>query len=122
MAFRRPTPNELLVLKELASIAGMERPDDWLSTLQVQEMDDGEMGSLELVSGEPPYGDSQKTVTCKAAVQFTDEDGVEVIASLNAREDGVPFELDMWKTDFSPLIRIPSTFRRVKEVTGEKPD
>ena len=115
MAFRRPTPNELLVLKELASIAGMERPDDWLSTLQVQEMDDGGMGSLELMSRDPPSGDGQKTVTCKAAVQFTDEDGVEVIVSLNAGEDGIPFELDMWKTDFSPLVRIPNAFRRVVE-------
>lgn len=115
MAFRRPTPDELLVLKELASVAGMERPDDWLSTLQVQEMDDGGMGSLELMSRGPSSGSSQRLVTCKAAVQFTDEDGVEVIASLNAREDGVPFELDMWKTDFSPLIRIPGAFRRVAE-------
>ena len=113
MAFRRPTPDELLVLKALASIAGMERPDDWLLTLQVQEMDDGGMGSLELVSRGSPSRRGQESVTHKAAVQFTDEDGVEVIASLNASEDGIPFELDMWKTDFSPIIRIPGVFRRV---------
>lgn len=42
-----------------------------------------------------------------AEYQFTDADGVEVLASLNVDQDGRPFELDMWKTDFSPLIRIP---------------
>lgn len=113
MAFRRPTPDELRLLKELAHIAEMGDPDEWLSMLQVQEMDDGGMGSLELVADEPLQ--RQNLVVCRAAVQFTDEDGVEVIASLNAAEDGIPFELDIWKTDFSPLIRIPSEFRQIEE-------
>jgi hypothetical protein len=115
MAFRRPTPDELRLLKELARIAGMEAPEEWLGGLQVREMDDGGMGSLELVSKDRPSGTAQNLVACKAAVQFTDQDGVEVVASLNAGEDGVPFELDMWKTDFSPLVRIPDAFRRVAE-------
>ena len=41
---------------------------------------------------------------------FTDEDGVKVIASLNVDSDGHLFELDIWKTDFSPLLRIPAEF------------
>jgi hypothetical protein len=116
MAFRKPKPDELRLLKELASIAGMETPHEWLNALQVQEMDDGGMGSLELVvQGPTPVRGQSGSVTCKAAVQFTDEDGVEVVASLNTGEGGVPFELDIWKTDFSPLIRIPDAFRRVVE-------
>ena len=42
-----------------------------------------------------------------AEIQFTDTDGVEVLASLNLDQDGKPFELDVWKTDFNALIRIP---------------
>jgi len=43
-----------------------------------------------------------------AEYQFTDADGVEVLISLNVDADGRPFELDVWKTDFSPLVRMPS--------------
>lgn len=115
MGFRRPTADESRLLRELATIAGMENPDTWLGTLQVNDMDDGGMGSLELQEPGPPQGIRRDLVVRKAAVQFTDADGVEVIASLNAREDGTPFELDMWKTDFSALVRIPQDFRRLEE-------
>ena len=39
--------------------------------------------------------------------QFTDVDGIEVIASLNVDSDGNLFELDIWKTDFGKLIELP---------------
>lgn len=115
MAFRRPTPDELRLLRALATAAGMKNPDDWLGALQVREMDDGAMGSLQLLSQDSSGGKGRQLVECKAAVQFTDSDGVEVIASLNADEEGSLFELDMWKTDFSPLIRIPDVFRRLPD-------
>lgn len=38
---------------------------------------------------------------------FKDEDRIDVIALLNVDKNGNLFELDMWKTDFSPLIKIP---------------
>ena len=115
MEYRKPTSDESRLLKELATIAGMQDPEAWLETLQVMNMDDGGMGSLELVAPGLSHGSSRKLLVCKAAVQFVDADGVEVIASLNAREDGVPFELDLWKTVFSRLITIPNSFRRVEE-------
>jgi hypothetical protein len=114
MAFRSPTPDEFRLIRELATIAGIEQPDAWASSLQVEDMDDGGMGSLLLVAPESS-GARPGFVACRAAVQFTDADGVEVIASLNVNEAGMPFELDMWKTDFSQLIRIPPHFRRLKE-------
>jgi hypothetical protein len=77
-------------------------------------MDDGGMGSLVLMA--PEHTEARRgAVPCRAAVQFTDADGVEVVASLNANEAGVPFELDMWKTDFSRVIRIALHFRRLKD-------
>ncbi|MEC3882013.1 DUF6984 family protein [Parapedobacter sp. 10938] len=40
--------------------------------------------------------------------QFTDVDGVEVIASLNVDTEGQLFEVDVWKTNFEKLLRFPS--------------
>ena len=115
MELRRPTLEEQRLLLELAKIAGMRNPDAWVDTLKVREMNDGGMGSLSLLSEGAEGARSPALVTCKAAVQFTDEDGVEVVASLNASESGAPFELDIWKTNFAPLRHIPTTFRRVED-------
>ena len=114
MEFRRPTLEERCLLLELAKIAGMRNPEAWVDTLKVREMNDGGMGSLSLLSEGTEGPESPAFVTCKAAVQFTDDDGVEVVASLNASESGTPFELDIWKTNFAPLRRIPTIFRRVE--------
>ena len=98
---RTPTPDECRLLQELATVAGIEQPDAWTSSLQVEDMDDDGMGSLALMAPESTEA-RRGVVACRAAVQFTDADGVEV-------------ELDIWKTDFSRLRRIPLQFRRLKE-------
>ncbi|WP_421750901.1 DUF6984 family protein [Croceimicrobium sp.] len=36
-----------------------------------------------------------------------DADGVEVIATLYLDKDGSLFELDLWKTNFEPLLILP---------------
>jgi hypothetical protein len=38
---------------------------------------------------------------------FKDGDDVEVLASLNVDREDHLFELDVWKTDFAPLVRLP---------------
>ncbi len=63
------------------------------------------MGSLELFLPDSPS--SRRFGSKVAELQFKDEDGVDVIASLNVDQNMIPYELDVWKTDFSPLIRIP---------------
>jgi hypothetical protein len=114
MEFRRPTTAEQRLLLELAQIARIDDPGSWLDALKVREMKDGGMGSLEL-AGAVQNGARSGLVISKASVQFADEDGVQVVATLNADESGVPFELDVWKTDFSPLRRIPTDFRRFED-------
>lgn len=109
MAFRRPSRDEQRLLIELARIGGMQSPSDWLAVLRVEEMDDGGMGSLRFNQDQ-----SRSIVDAEAEVQFTDEDGVLVEASLIADEHGRVLELDMWKVDSSPLIRIPDTFRPLR--------
>lgn len=104
---------ELRLLRELALAADFPRPDDWLSSLTVEEMDDGGVGSLRFVNH--VRSRQADKVVCRAALRFFDADGVEVIASLNTDAHGAPIELDMWKTDFSRLIRIPESFLSMDE-------
>ncbi len=79
--------------------------DGWEQTLYVSSMNDGGMGSIYLHFYGEPLPDPN--VQIAADYQFKDDDGVVVIASLYATKQNWPVELDIWKTDFSPLIRIP---------------
>ena len=73
-----------------------------LASLRVSEMDDGGMGSLQ-------FGDRGERQLSEyvANCSFKDVDGTLVVAGLNIDLDGALFELDIWKTDSSPLIRWP---------------
>jgi hypothetical protein len=108
--FRRPSPQELQLVALLVSRAsGVQLSPDWRETLRVRPMADGGMGSLKLASEESLQ--PERPIGRRAAeLQFVDADGVSVLASLNVDRDGHLLELDMWKTDFSPLIRIPDEF------------
>ncbi len=35
---------------------------------------------------------------------FVDEDGIDIIVSLNVDEKGILYELDVWKVDYSKRI------------------
>lgn len=74
--------------------------------LDVQAMNDDRMGSLKLF---PKDISSDKRVFGKqiAECMFLDTDGIDVIASLNVDDKGKIFELDIWKTDYSSLIKVP---------------
>jgi hypothetical protein len=74
-------------------------------------MEDGNMGSLHLSLSENITKNRQfgKQIS---DCQFIDSDGVTVIASLNVDTEGNLFELDIWKTDYSSLIKIPDNFAR----------
>jgi hypothetical protein len=104
------THQRLLTLPELALLVHMLRGKPnvehllaALPTSQVEQMDDGGMGSLLFVSYKP----NRKFSDVVADFQFNDADGIPVLASLNIDEDGALFELDMFKADFSPLQRLP---------------
>lgn len=73
------------------------------------------MGSLRLL----PEGTANQNRVFGSApseCRFTDADGVEVIATLYLDSNKQPFELNMWKTDFSPLMRIPENIRAFSTV------
>ena len=81
-------------------------PIGWLESLEVQQMNDGGMGSLRLFF--PTTSAAKRTFGRQASeLVFEDADGVKVVATLNLDSSEMPMELDLWKTDFSPLICIP---------------
>jgi hypothetical protein len=87
-----------------------------LEQIQVQSMDDGGMGSLQFSPRE-----TRVFGRVAAECRFVDEDGVPVLAALNLDRDGNPFELDLWKVDFSALRRWPRPEQiRVAEPTKEE--
>jgi hypothetical protein len=87
----------------MRSLLAMARRQDPLDGLLVEPLADGEMGSLQIGA----MGSSRKFGRSVAEAEFTNLDGVLVVATLNADTDGQLLELDMWRVDFAPLQRWP---------------
>ncbi len=95
------TSNEKLIVSHLlGGSTSVGLAEGWLDSAAVIPMDDGGMGSLRFASTDSPRGITETS----GEYSFQDDDGVEVLVSLNLNEDGLPFELDVWKTDFQPLL------------------
>lgn len=104
--YRKPTRQEKRLLELLIKQSSVEIPENWELGLYVSAMDDGNMGSLYLFyEGEDI--DDRKFGQQVSEFQFKDVDGVDVIVSLNLDDKGILFELDIWKTDFGGLIKLP---------------
>jgi len=75
-----------------------------LHVVRVQDMRGGGMGSIRFVQ-EPP----QNRIFGEEIAEglFHDKDGIPVSVALNVDQFDDLFELDLWKVDFSPLIRYP---------------
>ena len=81
---------------------------DWKEDLLVESMVDGGMGSLKLIPSEAtPH---RKFGGVVSDLEFNDADGAKVFVDLNVDQNGLLFEVDVWTTDFSALIRIPEDF------------
>lgn len=106
--FRKPTSDERRLLSALIKRASfLTLSPDWMDQLEVADMSDEGMGSLRLKLTE--YRDAPKVFSRKVSeLQFADLDGVIVLASLNVDPTDRLFELDVWKSDFSPLVRVPA--------------
>lgn len=103
---RKPTLQEENLLELLVKKSSIAIPRNWKEGLLVRPMDDGEMGGLRLF----PNGKRTEDKILGEQVsdfQFTDLDGVEVIVSLNVDNEGNLFELDIWKTDFGQILKLP---------------
>ncbi|MGB7070293.1 MAG: hypothetical protein WBD22_12430 [Pyrinomonadaceae bacterium] len=104
---RKPTQDEQKLLELLISKAtNLHLSPRWRDDLLVRLMKDGEMGSFQLF----PNGvvdENRLFGEMVSEYDFVDADGVKVIVSLNLDKAGELFEVDVWKTDFSPLIKMP---------------
>ncbi|MGT2457853.1 DUF6984 family protein [Cupriavidus basilensis] len=104
MTKRRLKPNEIsFLIKMLGNRPEVVSLGSQLPQRFVEEMDDGGMGGLTFVS---PH-ENRHIGSDLASVEFFDEDGVAVIVTLSLDNYGDLYELDIWKTDFSPLRRLP---------------
>ena len=98
---RKLNHNEETLLSKLLNIAKI---DVDLNKIEVIELNDGGMGSLGIGVGYESREFGQQV----AEYQFKDSDGVTVSATLNIDTDGALYELDIFKTDFSPTRSLNS--------------
>lgn len=105
LKLRLPKDNESLLIQKLTDKAGKSVD---LTNLKVLEMEDGHMGSL-LLFTDGEYV-KRKSTNFVSEIQFKDEDGIMVLATLYSDINGIISELDIWKTNFEPLIKIPCSF------------
>lgn len=109
MKNRKPTKDELKLIKFLICLSSIKIPIGWEEHLTVETMSDGGMGSLKLDMGTNP---AETRIFGKqiSECHFVDIDGINVMAALNVDNNGNLFELDMWKVDFSPVQKIAETY------------
>lgn len=105
-SIRKPSRQELNLIKLLVHKAARILPLNWETDLKVRSMQDGGMGSL-LLFPNGIFVEDRKFRERISEYQFRDVDGVDVIISLNFDTKGELFELDVWKTDLSPLSHLP---------------
>lgn len=75
--------------------------------LQVEKLDDGGMGSIAFY--QPGHEKQERKFGQELLhAQFVDEDDVLVSLTLNVDCRGLLYEMDLWKVDFSPLIKFPN--------------
>lgn len=105
---RALTENERPLVQFLFDLAGLSQLS---AEHPVEPMRDGGMGSLAIA----PISELRKFGRAAAECHFQDADGTLVEAVLNLDKTGLPFEIDVWKVSFAPLIRWP---KREQVVAG----
>jgi hypothetical protein len=76
-----------------------------LPGLRVVEMNDGKMGSVYILHPLKPRS-ARRFGRELGTLMLKDSDGVDVSVALNLDRDGDLYEIDIWKTDFSPTVKL----------------
>lgn len=74
----------------------------------VTPMNDGGMGSLYFPESDTDVRQGRRMGKEILRGLFVDDDGTPVSFTINLDEDGRLFELDVWKVDGTPLVRLPA--------------
>jgi hypothetical protein len=93
---------KMLLTALLSKHADFIRFKEEIARGKVCDMSDGGMGSVKFVMTE-----ERSLGGILVEADYFDGDGVPVVISINADENGNLYEMDFWKTDFSPLIKYP---------------
>ncbi len=97
------SPEELRLIGRLAVFAAEPVDISNLEQASTIPMDDGGMGSFAINPTQP----RSKGLTAVAWADATDADGVPLSICLFVDADRRPREFDVWKVDFTPLVRMP---------------
>ncbi len=105
-SIRKPTSDEIRIIRYLAEKAKCKLEASWESKLMVKPITDMRIGPVYLLF-QSEFVEHKKEFLV-ADCQFCDIDNVPVVLYLLVDEDGIPCELDMWKCDDTPINAIPS--------------
>jgi hypothetical protein len=95
---------EKAALEYLVKQASLQLPNGWSENLYVQKMDDGGMGSFLIFQNQSDVEEKRKFGRQASEYQFTDDDGIPVLVTLNLDQQDKLFEVDIWKTNYKPVI------------------
>jgi len=107
---RKINNTEKAILEYLVKQSSLQLPNEWNQNLFVQPMDDGGMGSFLIYQNESEVVTQRNFGKQVSEFEFVDDDGVLVLVTLYVDEESKLLEVDVWKTDYNPVInfRIPS--------------
>src|SRR5436190_3582536 len=75
-----------------------------LDSIKAYDLSDGDMRSVKTM----PQDDREtRRAVPIASANYVDSDNVAISVQINCDETGRLFEIDIWKTDFSTIIRYP---------------
>jgi len=105
---RKPTKDELRLLRKLVDLSNLFTTEDWEKDLLVKPMVDDGMGGLYLYNNNN-YMHKRLFGKEVSSIEFHDVDSILIVASLYLDNSGDLFELDIFKTDFTMMKEIPFT-------------
>jgi len=95
---------EKAILEYFIKEGSLQLPNGWNQNLLVQQMDDGGMGSFLVFQNSYDMDVKRKFGKQVDEFEFVDDDGIPILVSLNADQQDEPFEVDIWKVNYKPVI------------------
>jgi len=113
---RKPTEDEDTLIRFLIAKANIDyRMNVILGSYSVQAMKDGRMGSLHIIPDCLQNKSDRDVGPMISEIHATDLDNTEVVVSLFLDTDNIPYELDVWKVDFTPIVSISSIINTITQ-------
>jgi hypothetical protein len=103
-SIRKIETSERAAVEYLVKQASLQFPLDWAENLFVQKMNDERMGSFLIFQNQADFEAKRKFGKQASEYQFVDDDGIPVLVTLNLDQQDKLFEVDVWKTNYKPVI------------------